>query len=316
MSGAWTQLFPADSPSARDGAAIALYEGRDEVILFGGRSGLPFTYSAETWKWDGTDWTLLSTGTSPSARTNCGISYDPATDSLILFGGFNGGFLTDTWSFDGTTWTELFPADNPLRGYWLTHDKANGNVVAWDGGLGATDGPPYTWIWDGTDWVQQSPVHEPVFRSTPYLAYIDSVGAVVLFGGSNLPTYYTDTWIWDGTDWTELTPADNPVEMNGGGFAYCPSCDDGVLACGLNNNSGLYLGLTYSWDGTDWATEATLPTGRESSPSLLVSNVDASSVLLFGGLTFGSTLLGDTWIFSCAPPTPTSSPILNAEFAR
>ena len=41
------------------------------------------------------------------------MAYDPATGTMVLFGGFGEGYLSDTWTFDGSTWTEQFPATGP-----------------------------------------------------------------------------------------------------------------------------------------------------------------------------------------------------------
>ena len=38
-------------------------------------------------------------------RDYASMAYDPATGQLVLFGGYDGGFLDDTWTWNGTTWT-------------------------------------------------------------------------------------------------------------------------------------------------------------------------------------------------------------------
>ncbi|MCI0601894.1 kelch repeat-containing protein [bacterium] len=61
---AWTQKFPATSPSARHNHGLA-YIGGDQVLLFGGFSG-----GAETWVYDLSDntWTQKFPPTPPLAR--------------------------------------------------------------------------------------------------------------------------------------------------------------------------------------------------------------------------------------------------------
>lgn len=58
-----------------------------------------------------TTWTQLSPATSPPARYGATMSYDAATGTEILFGGFNntGGFLNDTWAFSPATTTPTAP---------------------------------------------------------------------------------------------------------------------------------------------------------------------------------------------------------------
>jgi hypothetical protein len=56
------------------------------------------------------------------------MAYDPATATVLLFGGISGDrapasamlpvtALGDTWSWNGTTWTKLSPATSPAARY-------------------------------------------------------------------------------------------------------------------------------------------------------------------------------------------------------
>jgi hypothetical protein len=83
-----------------------------DVVLFGG-SGNGGDLS-DTWTFDGTTWTELSTATRPPARDSASIAYDPTTGHLIMFGGeASSGDLSDTWTFDGTNWTQVTTASSP-----------------------------------------------------------------------------------------------------------------------------------------------------------------------------------------------------------
>lgn len=308
--GVWTQLSPVHSPSARGYQSMAFYEGRSHVILFGGASNSATAsgLSNETWKWDGTDWTQLAPTHSPSTRQFGGLAYDENTDTLILSGGYRlpGGLFADTWQWNGTDWTQLTPTHTPPKAPTLVYDKANGNIVAWDQ-------DSVTWLWDGTDWLVQSPAHSPTGtgRADPYMSYQDVSSAVILFGGGQIggSGLNTDTWKWDGADWTQLSPGSSPGAMLDGGFAYCPSCGRGILACGYNAppNIGSYTlyNNTYAWDNSTWQVETTGPSARQSYPTNLVSNADGTTLLFFGGQTnSGGTTNAETWTFSCPAFTP------------
>src|SRR4030095_10646261 len=53
-------------------------------------------------------WVPLKAKNSPSARAASAMAYDPVSQRVILFGGFDySSYLNETWSFDGTTWTKL-----------------------------------------------------------------------------------------------------------------------------------------------------------------------------------------------------------------
>ena len=108
--GGWLQLFPATSPSARNGAVMAFDRAVGNIVLFGGTTinnpngtGVFFN---DTWTWDGTTWTEQFPPVSPPARTGYGnMVYDAATQTVVLFGGSNiagvAGSLNDTWTWNG-----------------------------------------------------------------------------------------------------------------------------------------------------------------------------------------------------------------------
>ena len=75
----------------------------------------------------------LSPATSPRPRDGASMAYDPATGTMILFGGeANNVNLSDTWSFNGTTWIRLSLAASlplPVRLPGLRCDHAGLNPV-------------------------------------------------------------------------------------------------------------------------------------------------------------------------------------------
>jgi hypothetical protein len=93
----WTELFPATSPSVRDGTTMAFDQATGQLILFGGANG---GFHGDTWNWDGTTWTELFPAASPSARFFAMMDFDQANGQLILFGGEGlSGKLGDTWNW-------------------------------------------------------------------------------------------------------------------------------------------------------------------------------------------------------------------------
>lgn len=117
----WTQIFPATSPSAREGHAMAFDPVRGRVLMFGGRDG--GTYDFDTWEWDGADWTLLFAGShdeTPFAES--AMAWDPARRAMILFGGetsHGGGLSSLIWRLGATGWTVLdsfFPVSSLTMG--------------------------------------------------------------------------------------------------------------------------------------------------------------------------------------------------------
>src|SRR5207249_2869094 len=210
-----------------DFMGMAYDAARNQVVLFGG--GDPRNF-ADTWTWDGVDWTQRTPAHSPSGRRGMGMTYDAARTQVVMFGGYNGGFLADTWTWDGTDWTQRFPArrSSGLDFMGMAYDAARAQVVLF-GGIGErllAD----TWTWDGTDWTHRTAAHAPTRRFGMGMTYDAARSQVVLFGGITGPAgSLGDTWTWDGTDWAipfraslTVTPESGPpgtlAMVHGSGF--------------------------------------------------------------------------------------------------
>jgi hypothetical protein len=164
----WKQLHPATSPSPRVFASMAYDSAHAKVVLFGGSSGQGQVYDggyADTWVWDGANWTKVSSTTNPAPRSEASMAYDSAHGQVVLFGGVSGtgsqyGVLSDTWSWDGTNWTGQRPSTPPSArlGSAMDFDAATNEVVLF-GGMAFQ--PPNqmladTWLWNGDAWTEQS----------------------------------------------------------------------------------------------------------------------------------------------------------------
>ena len=93
----WRQVYPAASPSAREGSAAAYDPVRHVVVLFGGAAFMPSgdgTYFDDTWEYDGTTWTQIPTTTQPPAMEDHTMTWDESLDAVVLFAGV-------TWEYFG-----------------------------------------------------------------------------------------------------------------------------------------------------------------------------------------------------------------------
>jgi hypothetical protein len=117
---AWTQQFPATSPSARR-TGVTYDAANGTVILFGGdiRNGNRGAgiYLGDTWTWDGVTWTQLFPAVAPAARATTCLTYDANLGAVVLFGGSSdfdsGQAWNDTWTWNGKDWTKRLPATRP-----------------------------------------------------------------------------------------------------------------------------------------------------------------------------------------------------------
>lgn len=92
-----------------------------------------------------------------------------------------------------------------------------------------------TWEWDGETWIKM-PVDgpRPEARVLPGMAYDESRGVVVMFGGLSQNGYLSDTWEWDGRKWTKQCPCNSPSARSGQEMFYDPVRKKVVLYGGYN----------------------------------------------------------------------------------
>jgi galactose oxidase-like protein len=306
----WSPKSPASSPSARNEHALAYDSGHGQVVLFGGTNAANTAFLADTWVWDGANWTQKSPSTSPPGRYFHAMAYDALHRQVVLFGGKGAsGLLGDTWVWDGTNWTQKFPTNNPpaRAEHAMAYDSLHGQVVLFGGSYIAD-----TWVWDGTNWTQMLPGKSPTSRQDLTMAFDSAHGRVVVFGGYGITGYLSDTWVWDGANWTQKSPGASPPARGGAAMVYDSENEQTFLFGGYGNGSGNF-GDTWVWDGNNWTQESVSvsPPARE----FLAMAYDSlhGQVFLFGGEN-NTNSLGDTWVWNCCSfanwgnASPASSP--------
>ena len=192
----WAEVFPAHRPPARMQHTMTYNAVRQRVVMFAGCDGYdPGEHFADTWEWDGTDWTQVAAGGPPARRLH-GMTYHADSDKTIVFGGFYAGTkFNDTWEWDGSSWTEAFPAHSPSQryGHGMSYHAIRATAVIYCGSGGANQ----TWEWDGSDWTQVVTAHNPGYRMYHGMAYDPVRRATVLFGGWG-GDMEGDTWEFSG----------------------------------------------------------------------------------------------------------------------
>jgi cysteine-rich repeat protein len=138
----------------------------------------------------------------------------------------------------------------------------------------------------------------PTPRSQHALAYDESRGMAVLFGGLGqldaVPLFQlNDTWEWNGSSWIErMPPLPLPSPRQGAGMVY-DAARGMVVLFGGKDDLGQPLQDTWEWNGTSWIelTPAIKPPARVHHA--MAYDSDRRKVVLFGGWAAGP--LGDTW---------------------
>ena len=156
----WTRLQPAHSPPPLADAAAAYDPASRRVILFGGAAvhdnGAADAVVADTWAWDGTDWTHLQPATHPSAREGAAMATDAVQGRAMLFGGTDGSpgasgatVFGDTWAWATNIWVQLHPAAAPSPRFLarMAYDPSRQQVVLFGGALNGSTDSDEVWVY-------------------------------------------------------------------------------------------------------------------------------------------------------------------------
>ncbi|HVE46138.1 MAG TPA: Calx-beta domain-containing protein [Acidimicrobiales bacterium] len=264
----WVKQEPVEPPLPPSAFHVMAYHPPTQrVVMFGGYTvdgeGLfPDELLQGTWTWDGSSWQRETPLTSPPSRQRAVMAYHARSEKLVLFSGTDGSSLSDTWTWDGSNWHQEAPAVGPpaRNGASMAAD-GSGNVVLF-GGV--------------KDVVFNGPDPE---NATPAMPL-------------------DDTWTWDGLNWIEERPAESPPPRAGAAMAYHAPTKRAVLFGGRNEERpsapfDVTYGDTWSWDGTNWASESPGPHPRENASMAFLEAT--GETVLFGAYSRPDSAGGDTW---------------------
>jgi hypothetical protein len=298
-------------PSPRTNTGMVFDAKHGYVLMFGGsdwsyctRPGwvIPpdgrFAVTNETWKWDGTRWTLLHPAKSPSPRSVRVMAYDPNSQRVILL---NGGTtnadppIHDMWAWDGTTWTELKPAKIPTwcpEPYVTDRDLSVILLIACNPTLQPDFG--HVWEWSGSEWTYATTAGSvPPQRFGFAFAYDPDHHQEVFQGGwrSYAPgDVVKDIWLLTNRTWSQSQSTTPSPE---GGYAvYDESRHQLVLVTG--DSSAPLLLVTWTWDGKSWTLHKP---GHRPPGGSMAYDARNRQVTMFGGQR-DSKLLNETWAWN------------------
>lgn len=331
MTVAWRQLSPANAPSPRTSAAAGLDLNTGTNILFGGAASTGNSYytPAETWEWDGVDWTQLSPATvpAPSAANRRFLSGDMGWDGIndklmMVLSEFStsGPFTAESLRFfhwDAGDWTEVFFAftfPGPLGA------SSYQSVLSWNPDLGKlllfVSNATSIYEWDGTDWSATGNFPAITGAIAPYrisgnggFTYDPFLGVTVYYGGIDstvLGQFAYDTAFYNGS-WTAAAytpPPAEPLARFVNRYTAYLNCARGVVMYGdqlspspsTPPRTTLILrdvgGGTYEW------VDQGLALAPNSAQGGMLMETAQGKVLYFGG-NYGATLYDETWLLSC-----------------
>src|SRR3989344_4258636 len=205
----WTQLSPTGGPpSTRYWHGMTWDQLNNKALVFGGYNNSSYRMN-DLWSYDplADSWTQKianGAGGSPVARENASATWNPASNRMLVFGGYgNNGFMdvkNDLWSYNPATngWTQLSPAGGPPPERYLQTAvwDANSFQMLIFGGYGPRTGSNYLgdlWALEGK-YLSSGSYASAIFDTSQTSTFTN------LTFSSTIPTNYNQ--------WTQTTDAD------------------------------------------------------------------------------------------------------------
>ncbi|MBN1484674.1 MAG: hypothetical protein JXA37_08125 [Chloroflexia bacterium] len=270
---AWSPIHTTRVPCLDQGYTMAYDAERGQTILLGLRSN----YYAETWAYDGLDWTLLTTTLPCPNRVYGAAAYDQARQRLVFFGGKwceKAGcvYADETSEYDGEDWRRLQPRQAPSKrvGHSMAYDEHD-QVTLLFGGYGHDEQSVLgdTWQYDGRNWQKLDLAPQPPPRAEAAMAYDPERQVVVLFGGYGQDgRLLDDTWEYDGHSWRRVATPQSAAARAGHAMVYEQTQKALLLYGGRSEIVGQSWGDTWLYRDHNWSTveNAPQPEAPPSSP--------------------------------------------------
>jgi len=133
------------------------------------------------------------------------------------------------------------------------------------------------------------------------MVYDGATNTVVLFGGTNGATNFSDTWIWDGATatWTQLFPPKSPPgrRFDTQGMAF--DAEQGIVVLFGGYAAGTSFNDTWTWDGKArrW-TQQSLKASPSARRAPIAYDRATEQIVLFGGDDGAANQYNDTWVWN------------------
>jgi hypothetical protein len=320
----WSQKHPATAPLPRDSAAVAYDPTTHTVVISAGESGcggFDREIYQDTWTWNGSAWTQVSTQAPPTVGV--ANAYDGATGTFdaLWFPGCADSPEMSEWN--GQTWTGAQTSDTqpePDTDGVMAYDPSSQTLILWSPTAGSvpnsTSTPSYqssTWSWDGSSWSPLSPSISPPpslgDAQDLQMVYDSATSQILLYGDHSQAM-----WAWDGSAWSELSGSGAPSPRVGASMVYDSALGEALLFGGDTVTAytsaspeqaetyslGPPLNDLWAWNGTSWQQlhPATSPPARFYAQ--MAFDGDDGQVLLFGGAVNDTADIADTWVYGPA----------------
>ncbi len=286
----WRQKDPSTVPTGRRNQAMSWDEDYNQMIMFGGSSGVNL---GDTWAYDiGNDeWNNLNPGGAPSAREYPRMVYSPTDNVHIMFGGNDGGGYDDeTWVYNYATnsWTNKNPNPRPptRSEHTMAYDEVYQKVILF-GGKNNGGNLADTWAYDyrTNTWTNMTPTISgiPSARFLSGMSYDAMNEKTIMFSGWGSSGAISDTWAYDypSNTWTDMSPVPSPTARDRHAMTFDKAIGRSVVHAGW---TGANVDDTWTYDyGTNTWEEMTTPTRPSYRFDMVMAYATQGVIVMFGG---------------------------------
>ena len=300
----WIRRFPEVSPAPRAIHAMTYDSVREQVVLFGGRTG-PTTDLADTWVFKDGQWSEIETSNAPEKRSVAGLAFDPSRGVSVLFGGqkLNDDAsalvnLFDMWEFDGSDWTRIMEQGPEVLKPTLVFDEAR-NQLLMLGVNSTSDTLMYAYDAEAKAWNKLEPEKLPVCANDISVIYHNAEQKVFLVGGQCPKEGVGSTeelYTWDGTNWTLVETVTKLARGVNRAIAYDKGRDVVVMFGGAFSFTTSPRASTNAFSFGNWSFVSDFSSPGPRSLAGMSTDTAQGIIYLTSGLT-DSDFFSDFWKF-------------------
>jgi CSLREA domain-containing protein/uncharacterized repeat protein (TIGR01451 family)/prepilin-type N-terminal cleavage/methylation domain-containing protein len=200
----WKNVTPSVSPTFGDIKAMAYDISRGRVVLFCSGYLDAGGYTAETWEWDGSVWSKITSAVNPPFTSDPVMAYDADRGKIVLYEQQH----NTVWERTGVVWAQKSPTTTPpLRDWTGMAYAGDGKTVIFGGSGGGLSYLGDTWTWDGSNWSNlTAQANAPVGRNRHAMAYDGVHNRAFMFGGqlaSPTSDVISEMWEWNNSSWLD-----------------------------------------------------------------------------------------------------------------
>lgn len=198
----WTQVFPVNSPGGLWKHSMCYDSSRNVTVLFGGApTGLPGA-SSQTWEFNGTDWSQITTSGTPGPRENAAMCFDTVLNQCLMFGGVDPfvGASNQLWIYNGNAWQQIPQTANwpsARTGMEMVFDPIRNRAIMTGGTDSLGNALDDTWEFDGLQLAWSQIPTTGASGNNFGMTWNNVFRRAIRYGGSNNSD---ETWTYGATD--------------------------------------------------------------------------------------------------------------------